>query len=298
MRKIVFVLGAPRSGTTWLQIMLSQNPEIETCQETHIFSSYLSPMKKAWEAHEENNRGIGLQAAISYDEFIYLQRNFSEYVFGKISKDSVVVEKTPAHIRHIEHILEIFPEAHFIHIIRDPRSVVNSLLAASRDWGKNWAAKDVIKNAELWVRDVEAGLQIPDFGKENYYEVKYENIIERTDLELNKLFNWIGVYNDINMCKKISEDTEIKKLQKGNISVSGMQKKEPKGFFRSGLADSWKDELSYRDIALIETISSRLMKRLGYEMCSSGKTHFGNHIDWLRRGIAWRLQAMGRRLAD
>ena len=296
MKKVIFIVGAPRSGTTWLQIMLAKHPDIATCQERHLFSSYLAPMRKAWINHRNNNRGIGLQAAISYDQFVQYQRLFASSVISSKSTKSIFVEKTPAHVRHIEHIIEVFPNAHFIHIVRDPRAVVNSLQAANRSWGTSWAGKGVVENAELWLNDVNFASISAKQHQEIFYEVSYEQLLEKTDFELYNLFKWIDVIAENEMCKKIADDAKIDNLKNRNTSLPWSATKEPEGFFRSGKQDTWRKELSSDKIAIIENICRYKMIEYDYQISPHKTIYLKKYLSRMRRGIGWRVKRLGEQL--
>jgi hypothetical protein len=94
-------------------------------------------------------------------EFCALSRNISGFVFAKIAQSrpsaTVILDKTPNHVSCWREILDAWPEAHFIHIIRDPRSVVASLRVASRSWASQWASSNVSGNCDRWISDVRNG---------------------------------------------------------------------------------------------------------------------------------------------
>src|SRR5258708_16130926 len=46
---MVFVVGCPRSGTTWVQRLLATHPRIRTGQESDVFDQYIGPQLRAWE---------------------------------------------------------------------------------------------------------------------------------------------------------------------------------------------------------------------------------------------------------
>ena len=133
-KRIVFLVGGPRSGTTWLQLLLSRSPRIATANETHLFTGYTRSLFSAWKHHQRNARALGLHHLMSEEEYLDLVRNFACKVMLRIldkkPEADVILEKTPDHILHWSNILKIFPDAHFLHIVSDPRSVVSSLCAA------------------------------------------------------------------------------------------------------------------------------------------------------------------------
>ncbi len=78
-KKLVFVVGAPRSGTTWLQLLLAQSSNVATAQETHLFSGYLKSMLSSWDRDEATiggRRQIGLPT-------LYPRREFVDLIQGK-----------------------------------------------------------------------------------------------------------------------------------------------------------------------------------------------------------------------
>ncbi len=85
-KRLVFLVGAPRSGTTWLQLLLSRSPAIVTAPETHIFSLFLRSMVDQWNRIQETGERIGLNQVLSEEEFRGLLRSTSGFVFAKIAQ--------------------------------------------------------------------------------------------------------------------------------------------------------------------------------------------------------------------
>ena len=153
---LVFIVGAPRSGTTWLQLLLSQSDRVGTCNETYLFSWYLDSLFRTWDDMKNNSRSIGIHHLISEDAYFAMIRDFAGTILRKIysAKPSATVclEKTPGHALSWRNILRIFPDSRFIHIIRDPRAVVASLSSAGKGWGRAWASPGVVEMRNFGVR--------------------------------------------------------------------------------------------------------------------------------------------------
>ena len=137
----VFVVGAPRSGTTWLQGMLAHCSVVVAPRETGIFSANLAPWERVWEIHTAtSSSGVGLPGLMTEDEFTALLREIyatlRSYVVGARASDTIVVEKTPDHSLHMALIRRVVPGARFVHIVRDPRDSVASMLEAGRTWNQ------------------------------------------------------------------------------------------------------------------------------------------------------------------
>lgn len=109
-----------------------------------------------------------------------------------------IAEKTPDNCLYFQSIHEIFPESPLIHVIRDGRDVVASLLA--QKWEdintgeKTEHCHQVQSAAELWVRHVRKGLSMRSHssGSSRYFEVRYEQLISEPEAILKSLFSFLG----------------------------------------------------------------------------------------------------------
>jgi hypothetical protein len=248
---------------------LFQHPDVAAGPETHLFTDYLNIVEDAWALHEP--RKIGLPDLLSREEFIQLMRPFAIGVIDKIAAKrpaaKVVVEKTPDHCRHGELINAIFPEAYFLHVVRDPRGAANSLLQASKSWAADWAPADAIGAAKRWRNNVVPGREIGHFA-ENYKEVKYEDLLTSGIETLRDIFDWLAIDTDQDQCAEILEACRIDNIRSG---ASGFQRvaadptKVDVGA-RRGETNSWKDELTKQQIKLIEAVAGDLMVDFGYVM--------------------------------
>lgn len=84
-KKLVFVIGCPRSGTTWVQIMLCQHPRVATSQETHLFSNYVRHMYQQWQAEKSATgelRSVGLPTLLDEKEFLDGLKAFTDTVLS------------------------------------------------------------------------------------------------------------------------------------------------------------------------------------------------------------------------
>lgn len=158
----VFLVGCPRSGTTLLQRMLDTHPEVAVAPETHFMRLFwrrralYDPLERP-DHFERLLRDIaarpefiemGLDPAHfqrvawegprTYDALLRLLLE----QFASSRSVRVVGEKTPDHLVHMLPLKEFFPSARFVHIVRDPRAVVNS------HRGVPWSKGSLWKDAE------------------------------------------------------------------------------------------------------------------------------------------------------
>jgi hypothetical protein len=273
-KQLVFLVGAPRSGTTWLQLLLSRPPSIATTQEMHLFNLFMRSMIEQWNYDPSTRSLVGLTNLLSEEEYRALLRSISGFVFAKIAQTkpsaSVVLEKTPNNVHCWRVILDLWPDAHFIHIIRDPRSVVASLRVASRTWARNHFSSRIPTNCERWVSDVSDGRQISSATR-NYQEVTYEDLIWNGPEVLMRLLNGLGVATSLEECRQYVDECRIKKLQAGKLDNAPFPMTNNSESYRIGKTDSWRIELSKWEIALVEHGARKLMSELRYAPANGSK---------------------------
>jgi Sulfotransferase family len=268
-QELIFVVGCPRSGTTWLQLLLSQHPAIATLQETHLFPDYISPAFARWRSESQKARETGLTSLMSHSQFLDLWRQFAEETLRVALVDkpnaAFILEKTPVHIHHGCEILELFPTAYFIHIIRDPRAVVASLLDASRSWGRNFAPQTSLPAAEMWRAAVLDGRRIGTLTK-RYMEVSYEVMLQRPEVELARVIKAIGLDPDPGFCQRAAETCAA-----ANISGRSWKAWVPKSMenikgntVRKGEAEGWRKELTRFQVTTVEYLTRELLNAYGY----------------------------------
>lgn len=266
-RKYVFLVGCPRSGTTWLQLLLWQHPEISSCMETHLFK-YISPVVDTWE-HYKGDR-VGLQYVLSEEEFIDLLRSVALRVLHKIGDGAVIVEKTSEHVWWANLILRLIPQAWFIHIIRDPRAVTSSLISAGRSWGSHWASTSAAENATCWVDAVSAGRKIRRMT-DRYLEVRYEDLLADGVTNLQRVFDWLELECEPGLCERAIETCTLDRLKARAVQAPWPLEVQPDGFYRKGNVEGWREELPGSTVQLIESIAGDLMRELGYAPATAAK---------------------------
>lgn len=267
--KLIFLVGCPRSGTTWLQLLLGQHPAVATLHETHLFPDYLQGWVTRWQADAKRKRDAGLTAVISEDEFTSLCRDVAERVFRVALRDKpaarFILEKTPLHVHHAEQILQLFPDACFVHLVRDPRAVVASLLAVSRSWGSAWAPRNAERAAQTWCAAVAAGHQLASLTSRRV-DVTYEQLKQSPEAELKRVLAAIGLPVEPGFCAAAVQACSAETLKQGNRSawVPESMHKELDQAIRRGEVAGWRSELSRRQIHTVEYVTRESLLACGY----------------------------------
>jgi len=301
--RMLFVVGCPRSGTTWIQLILSQFDAIATAPETQIFAYYLVQFERQW---EEERRGentplgrAGLSRVLDEAEFLELCGRSARMVLDKILSRKpgaqVVVEKSPKHALHASFIRRVFPDAYFLHVIRDPRDTAASLMAAGRTWGDSWAPRGPVQAARMWVEHIRRARQVAT-GDGRYREIRYERVKEDPETELAGVLEWLGVSTTAAERTRAIEacDFERLKAQPSTPDLPLPSVRAPDGFFRRGESGSWRTDLSRSELRVIEHICGPLMTELGYERVTSGarapaRVLMHDAVHRVRESIDWQL---------
>jgi hypothetical protein len=290
--KTIFIVGASRSGTTWLQHMLGIHHQIVTPQETDFFNLYIHPLWKAWNQDlqtTEEKRFKGLAAVLTQKDFDRLILHVISMVYQRIMElkpsASVLLEKNPPYSLHIDLINRYLPQAHFIHMIRDGRDVAASLMAASGGWGRSWAPNNVVHAAKMWKNYV-LGARKAQYFVKRYIEVRYEDLLVDGPSELRRLFKFCNIETTLEECSAIYDRFTFTKMKSQTVFVESIKfagevrrrseadLKEPGGFFREGKASTWKSLLGPRELWSFDQIAGDLLVDLGYAKRGWRQTRF------------------------
>jgi len=281
---VVFVVGSGRSGTTWLHLMLGAHPSVATGQESQLFNNYLRRLYEQWQrelSYPETDklRKHGITSYIDETRFIQLIRQFALSVFENVLDAkpgaTVFLEKSPNNSFNIDLIHKCFPDARYIHMIRDGRDVVTSMLAARKSWGKQWAPVHAYDAATEWVEAVRESQRLASTSA-CYMEIRYEDLLANGPSELGRLYGFLDLPVDDSMTSEIYDRFSFEKVKKNEYSrdvflnpgiakASGTESRpEPTGFFRKGVAGDWRNALTDVQLAEVHWAAGELLDSLSY----------------------------------
>ena len=215
----VFIGGCPRSGTTLLQRIVNAHSQIAITPETQwlprVFAKRIGLTPEAFITSGLIPRllghprfahlGIGrrdLERLLAGAE----QVPYSQFVsaifdlYGRTQGKPFVGDKTPGYIRQIRVLHTLWPEAKFVHLIRDGRDVCLSALSWKRKAARmpelypTWTDEPVITAALWWADHVRRGRQRGlVLGRALYYEVRYEALVSEPAKECARLCDFLGL---------------------------------------------------------------------------------------------------------
>ncbi|MBM9538528.1 sulfotransferase [Desulfobulbus alkaliphilus] len=204
----VFIVGAPRSGTTMLAVLLDRHPRIAIPPETQFFTDFLPDTKKAEQATSHQHK---LNAALAHPRLRDLELEFDEVLplfqrcqntyedlfrtlleaYARKKGAVRVGEKSPKHIEHVPNLLHTFPRAKVICIVRDGRDVVHSLLKVP------WAEPNNPRRFGLFCAEWNEYARMALHYKMNipatqFILVRYEDILRTPEASLKALCSFIN----------------------------------------------------------------------------------------------------------
>ncbi|MBC7460032.1 MAG: sulfotransferase [Thermoleophilia bacterium] len=222
-----FIVGSDRSGTTMLRLILdraSAGPAVPP--ETMFITDFLPalrsgklgdhaaaadftkrvwnhPRVQLWELEGEPQtppEGLSHEDAFRWG----IEQPFIAYMLrhGK----TWWADKTPPHIDHIEYLLEIFPDAKFVELVRDGRDVALSIM------GLPFGGNNPYATGKRWASCVRKGAEARAEMPDRVVLVRYEDLVTQPEPEVRRVSEFLGIPYEDDMLHV--EKTDITKLQK------------------------------------------------------------------------------------
>ena len=157
--------------------------------------------------------------------------------------------KTPQYGFYVPRLLALFPDAQFVHVIRDGRDVAGSLFA-HRFTGS------VITGADHWRRSVAAGRQWARLGPERYHEVRFERLVRSPARTLRELCAFLGEPFAPDMLQ-YHRDARVRLPERGRHFHLNVELPPT-----PGLRD-WTAGLSERERIAVEALCAHHLRALG-----------------------------------
>jgi hypothetical protein len=263
-----FIIGAPRSGTTWLQAMLGSHPRVCTTVELTLFDKYTAPWIETWRREsrniEEGRWHQGLPFVWDEAEFYYLLGDFVKRVYRRVldfKPDAThVLDKHPGYSLYVDDIHRILPEARFIHVLRDGRDVAVSMIAARRRAG--FGPGTIPDAARLWKQSV-LGAKHAGQYEGRYLEVRYEQMLADGEDILSQVLDFCGLSSSAQEVAAIWEEHQFDRM-KQKRQTGDPRVQSTKAHYRKGKAGSWREELSATQRCVFHQVTGDLLEELGY----------------------------------
>lgn len=262
-----FIVGSARSGTTLLRLILNAHPEVAVPPESRFvvelwngsdtvevedFLARLAGHKRfdTWELPLEAVRQeLGASTRVSYPDAI----RAAFHAYARAHGKSRWGDKTPRYVENLGLLAKLFPEAKFVHLIRDGRNV--ALSYANVPFGP----KTVGKAAQLWATRVKAGREAgPRLGPERYFEVRYEDLVEDAAGETKGICEFLGLDFDPGMMD-YTENARGSVLPRASMYNPHVTEKPQKN------VRTWETSMPLGQVEVFEAVAGDVLSLLGYE---------------------------------
>lgn len=268
----VFVGGCSRSGTTLLGAMLGADAGVVTVPEAEF----------KWDALKDGTRFDGTVQVGRFLDFLTADPKFAYWQvhpppaspgqrsqradLAAVLTDIVTryadasgkprattwIDHTPGNINHVPTLSGIFPDAMFVHIVRDGRAVAASVMPL--DFGPNTAAEA----ADHWSSEVAAGLAAArHLGDDRVVTVRFEDLLHEPDDTLRTLCKQLDIPFGEEMVRRRDY-----RVQTYSAEQHALVSRPPD----PSRAEAWRRQLSAREIEVFEARTGELLRALGYRM--------------------------------
>jgi hypothetical protein len=262
----IFILGFPRSGTTILGELLAQCSRVHYLYEPIYIWSEVNPRLDTWGFRHPVDGG---QLCWTWSDFASRDaRRLAQWFHLELTASSRhrLVEKEPQNVFRIRWLDTIFPQAQFLHIIRDGRAAALSLVEivekwyAPRHWEYSWhygkfrdyaatrpnlfdrlryiseSADNYPRALFVWLCCVIEGMQAgTELGPSRYMEVRYESLLTRPEWELTRIFDFLGE----------PLETRVVDYALANFRLDSLEKADPNPSLTQAIAGDLLEELGY-----------------------------------------------------
>lgn len=297
----LLILGVRRSGTTLLRVMLDRHSALAVPDESYFIpqladrhlrhvdpDDFIDDLRRLntlaeWDVPLEQVRArlserMPIGAAIGTVYAVYANERGKER-WG---------DKTPMYMQNLRLLERLFPDALFLHLIRDGRDAAMSFLSmpkgiVTETWMHPRTAADF---ACQWRSEVSAARRLGRrVGRERYLEVRYETLVADVEPVLQAVCRFARLPYEPGLADYA-----------GNVDVSA--KPHQQSLTRPptpGLRD-WRTQMSAEDVAAFERLAGELLRELGYETHHQpdafGRLRLGSYA---ARAAAWRAASFALR---
>jgi hypothetical protein len=270
------LLGVSRSGTTLLRVILDRSPGIAIPDESFFVPLLARRHGKTIDADRFLDDVARLPAVrdwgVSVADVALRIRS------GMPTGDAIAAiyeayaqaaakprwgDKTPMHMRHLALLEKLFPDAQYVHLIRDGRDAALSFLQMPEGtFTRTWAHPETPREfACLWRREVGDARQLGRrVGAARYHEVRYEQLVAEPELVVRAICAFAELPFEPAMLHYV-----------GSVDVSAKPHQQRLLTPPTAGVRSWRADMSSEDVDGYEAVAGDLLEELGYEVRSPAR---------------------------
>jgi hypothetical protein len=282
MKHPVFIVGAPRTGTTLVKEILNRHPEIHLFDEVHFFErvwddrehlgDLSSPMSQAAAIHRIRE----IVAHFGSDKDVLNTLTTGEYkrrlieagrkyrnLFRILLEEgaqrngaTIWGDSSPQDILYLDQLTKWYPDARIVVLVRDPRAFLASYKNYYRRGVESYRERyNPIPVSMLWRSYLQALFEAEERPwAEAVHRVRYEDLVDDPESVVRGLCDHVGVPFDPAMLDVESSNSSF---------VPAGETRTARGIVSSS-RERWRTELTPTEIWLGERVFARERERLGY----------------------------------
>ena len=208
-----------------------------------------------------SRRLIELAAGNPERDVLGLAAAASQAARGGSGSPRVWVEKTPGQEHEVGAILERYPAARFVQLVRDPRSVAAAIARLDRATDQETDLVDV----GLTIRRSFAAAErnVRRLGEDRYLVVRYEDLVAEPETAMRRTAGFVGIdWADSLLTPTVGGVAAT--------SNSAWATRKTTGRIESGGLELWREELDERSREVVTAATRRAARRFGYELHAAG----------------------------
>jgi hypothetical protein len=299
--KFIFIVGLSRSGTTLMRKIINSSDEIGICDENHFLGHLIPSQgaRHAFRKIGNLSNDENVHRLVNYiysgeyerdtkyrlisfqwrwmikrvDREIFLQKLLASdrseraifiammEVFIEKRGRSIMGEKTPAHLRYVDTLIEWFPTAKVIHMLRDPRAIYVSEYRRRKELPITPPFKQlkrfdllfktflVLQVSVIWLEGLFWSARFKKRYPNNYYLQCFEDIVNDPENSLQKLCDFLEIDFDPAMLEQVVVSRGFSVGEKG---------------FDAKAATRWKKHIDPWIEKWFNLIFGKYLKKFGY----------------------------------
>jgi protein-tyrosine sulfotransferase len=270
---VIIIGGCPRSGTTLLRRLLDEHPNIVCGPETSALLPVRLSAGELAAASDLPRADVAAMLAASRS-----QADFVDQLFDTVARRHGKrrwAEKTPLNVRHLDWIFRHFPNARFIHVIRDGRDVACSLRThpvrrlVNGAWVSVPQRRSVASCIDQWLDLTARGLRWR--GDPRYMEVRYEDLVAAPETTMRRVMDFVGEpYEEAWLQARLAEAGGGPSAPGSAAPAGADGRPDPErpnaaGRITSGSIGRWRRDLSPPEIDLVRARATDRLIELAYE---------------------------------
>lgn len=177
-------------------------------------------------------------------------------------------DKTPVYTSYIPLLLDLFPNAKIIHLVRDGRDVALSMV---KKWGARKRHVDLFFGAMKWRERLESAEKAATpLSSTTYLKLYYEQLIADPETHLRTICTFLDepFFPEMAQPQQLAQTV----LKHDTFHAAVRQPVRPK-------QKTWRDTMPDRDVRLVQHIAGRMLRQQGYALADVGQM---TGRDWVR----------------